>query len=83
MVDRPPSDRLSDQLVTLLRFPVAGNPALTKRQLAAHLGRSIRWVELRTAEGMPSIDPTRRNPSRRYPLRDVEEWLQRNGKLQR
>src|SRR5437879_861116 len=45
---------------------------LTKQQLAAHLGRSPRWIELRVKEGMPSTDPTVRYPQRRFRLSDVE-----------
>lgn len=48
---------------------------LTKRQLAQHLGRSERWVELRVRDGMPSVDPTRRSPQRRFRLDQVEAWL--------
>jgi hypothetical protein len=61
--------------VTVHAFPSAGAQLLTKQQLAQHLQRSTRWVELRTREGMPSIDPTRRYPGRRYNLHDVEQWL--------
>lgn len=48
---------------------------LAKRQLAAHLSRSTRWIELRVREGMPSEPPTRRFPHRRFRLVDVEAWL--------
>jgi hypothetical protein len=48
---------------------------LTKRQLATHLSRSSRWIELKVAEGMPSIAPTARYPHRRFRLADVELWL--------
>ena len=48
---------------------------VTKRQLATHLGRSSRWVELKVAEGMPSVAPTTRYPHRRFRLADVEAWL--------
>lgn len=48
---------------------------VTKQQLAAHLDRSPRWVELRVREGMPSEAPTRRYPQRRFRLSDVESWL--------
>jgi hypothetical protein len=51
------------------------NVLLTKRQLAAHLGRSTRWVEMRMREGLPSIPPTSRFPQRRFRLADVEEWI--------
>lgn len=53
-----------------------GDQILTKQQLAAHLGRSTRWVELKTREGMPSMDPTRRFPARRYRLAEVQAWLE-------
>lgn len=51
------------------------NALLSKKQLAQHLGRSERWVELRVREGMPSIDPTARYGGRRFSLADVEGWL--------
>jgi hypothetical protein len=50
-------------------------PMVSKKALAAHLGRSTRWVELRTAEGMPSIPPSKRFSTRRYNLAQVETWL--------
>ena len=50
--------------------------ALGKRQLAQHLGRSQRWIELKVTEGMPSIPPTTRYPHRRFVLAEVEHWLQ-------
>jgi hypothetical protein len=31
---------------------------------------------MRTAEGMPSLDPTRRFPARRYRLTEVQAWLE-------
>jgi hypothetical protein len=52
-----------------------GDQLLTKRQLAAALGRSARWIEMRVAEGMPSVGPTPRYPARRFRLADVEAWL--------
>ena len=48
---------------------------LTKKQLAAHLGRSERWVELRVREGMPVEEATDRCGRRRYDLWLVDEWL--------
>jgi hypothetical protein len=48
---------------------------LTKQQLAAHLDRSTRWIEMRVREGMPSEEPTTRFPHRRFKLADVEAWL--------
>lgn len=48
---------------------------LTKRQLARHLARSSRWIELKVNQGMPSIAPTERYRQRRFVLADVEAWL--------
>ncbi len=48
---------------------------LTKQQLARHLGRSTRWIELRVRDGMPSEPPTARFPHRRFRLTAVELWL--------
>lgn len=48
---------------------------LSKKQLAQHLGRSERWVELRVREGMPSVPPSARFGGRRFSLADVEGWL--------
>ena len=52
-----------------------GDVLLTKKQLAAHLGRSARWVELKVREGMPVEQATDRYGRRRYNLRLVETWL--------
>jgi len=52
-----------------------GGGVLTKQQLATHLGRSPRWVEIRVKQGMPSLDPTARYAQRRFRLADVEAWL--------
>lgn len=59
--------------VVQLRLPV--DHLVTKQQLAQHLGRSTRWVELRVREGMPSEPSTTRCPRRRFRLADVERWL--------
>lgn len=48
---------------------------VTKKQLAAHLGRSERWIELRAKEGMPVIEATDRLGRRMYPLQEVTDWL--------
>lgn len=48
---------------------------LTKQQLAAHLDRSPRWIEMRVSDGMPSEQPTARFPHRRFRLAEVEAWL--------
>jgi hypothetical protein len=47
-------------------------PWCTKQELAEHLGFSVRWVELRVREGMP----TRRMGQRlRFQISAVEAWL--------
>ncbi|MGI8863653.1 MAG: helix-turn-helix transcriptional regulator [Solirubrobacteraceae bacterium] len=60
---------------TVTQLSLAVEALLTKRQLAEHLGRSTRWVELRVREGMPSEPPTNRYPQRRFRLAEVEAWL--------
>lgn len=57
----------------VLAFPVKPRVTLTKRRLAAHYGRSIRWVEMRVAEGMPST--IGRDGRRLFELEAAEEWL--------
>jgi hypothetical protein len=49
-------------------------PLLTKKQLAAELGRSERWIELRQRDGLP-VASTDRFGRRRYRLADVQRWL--------
>jgi phage terminase Nu1 subunit (DNA packaging protein) len=61
----------------LVRLPARGQPLLTKKQLASHLGRSERWIELRVRDGMPVEEATDRYGRRRYDLRLVEAWLRR------
>lgn len=64
----------------VVKFPNRGHsPLLTKRQLANHLQRSTRWVELMVRdEGMPA-EWDRHRRERRYDLQAVETWLQRRG----
>ncbi len=59
--------------VTAIRRDVG--VVLNKRQLAEHLARSPRWIELKVGEGMPSIPPTARYAHRRFVLAEVEAWL--------
>lgn len=59
---------------TLHRLPTAAPQLLTKQQLAAHLQRSPRWIELRVNEGMPSENKDRYG-RRMFDLRRVESWL--------
>jgi hypothetical protein len=51
-----------------------GGGIVTKQQLADHLGRSTRWIELRVNEGMPS-EHTDRRGRRMFNVADVEAWL--------
>ena len=48
-------------------------PWLTKRQLAAHLSYSTRWVEIRMREGLPS---KLIGGQRRFHLSEVEAWIE-------
>ncbi len=47
-------------------------PWLSKKQLAAHVGFTTRWVELRVAEGMPC---QRWGNRLRFRVSEVEPWL--------
>ncbi len=47
-------------------------PWVNKAQVAAHLGRSKRWVELMAREGMPSSMIGGR---RAYRLSEVDAWV--------
>ncbi|HEY7830918.1 MAG TPA: hypothetical protein VIC06_10180 [Solirubrobacteraceae bacterium] len=61
----------------VVQLPVRGGAdrIVTKQQLASHLGRSPRWVEMRVKDGMPVIEGTDRYGRRRYNLRECEAWL--------
>lgn len=56
------------------RLPTFGPRLLTKQQLAQHLNRSPRWIELRVNEGMPSENLDRRG-RRLFDLHAVEDWI--------
>ena len=60
----------------LIQFPRTGHtPELTKRQLANHLRRSTRWVEIMVRDhGMPA-GWDRHHRERRFDLVAVETWL--------
>lgn len=45
---------------------------LSKREVAAHYGRSTRWIELRMREGLPSRMLGGR---RAFRLSEVEAWM--------
>jgi phage terminase Nu1 subunit (DNA packaging protein) len=57
------------------QLPAARSVLLTKKQLAVHLGRSTRWVELQVRRGLPVEAATDRFGGRRYDLAKVEAWL--------
>jgi hypothetical protein len=58
----------------LIRMPLppGTEPWLSKKQLAAHLGYSTRWVELRVKDGMPH---QRWGGHLRFQVSEVEPWL--------
>jgi hypothetical protein len=51
-------------------------PWRTRREIADHLGVSVRWVDYRIAEGMPS---KKLRGARRLRLSEVESWLERRA----
>ena len=51
-------------------------PWCTKQELAAHLGFSVRWVELRVREGMPA---RRMGQRLRFQVGAVEAWLEQGS----
>lgn len=61
----------------VIHLPVRSVPGrlLTKRQLAAALGRSTRWVELRMREGLPVAPRATPNEHARFDLTAVRAWL--------
>ena len=62
--------------MSLVAFPShASDIMLTKRQLAEHLGRSERWIELKMRDGLPCLPRTDRQGRRMFRLRSVEAWL--------
>lgn len=52
-------------------------PDLTKKQLAAELNVSERWIDYRVAEGMPKHQWTKRMV--RFRLGECREWLERRA----
>lgn len=68
---------------TVHRLPGTTGPRLiTKQQLAAHLGRSARWIEMRVNEGLPSENLDRYG-RRMFDLAAVEAWLQKGEHVAR
>lgn len=52
---------------------------LSKQSLAAHYAMSVRWVELRIAEGLPVADYMDKRP--RFRLSETDSWLRERGHL--
>jgi hypothetical protein len=69
------TDSKADMSARIYRLPAARPVLLTKKQLAAHLGRSTRWIELQMRRGLPVEIATDRFGARRYDLAKVEAWL--------
>lgn len=56
----------------VLPFPGRPEPWVTKAHLAAYLGRSNRWVELKVCDGVPSHMIGGR---RAFRISEVDQWL--------
>jgi predicted DNA-binding transcriptional regulator AlpA len=56
----------------VVAFPTKFEPWVTKAQVAAYFGRSTRWVELMTKQGLPSRMIGGR---RAYRLSEVDAWV--------
>ncbi len=52
---------------------------LSKQALAAHYAMSVRWVELRIADGLPVADYMEGRP--RLRLSETDPWLRERGHL--
>ena len=55
----------------------AQDPLIPKHLMAAHLGYSVRWLELRVAEGLPSY---REGARLMFRASEVEDWLMARAK---
>jgi hypothetical protein len=69
------TDSKANMNARVYQLPAARPVLLTKKHLAAHLGRSTRWVELQVRRGLPVEAATDRFGGRRYDLAKVEAWL--------
>jgi predicted DNA-binding transcriptional regulator AlpA len=58
----------------IIQFPHRTVPErwLTKKEIAVHVGYSVRWVEYRVLEGMPC---RRFGNQLRFRVSEVEAWL--------
>lgn len=64
-------------MAELVHFPTRHQPGrlLTKKQLAAELGRSTKWIELRMREGLPVEPRKTAHEHARFDLAKVRAWL--------
>lgn len=69
------TDSKANVSARVYQLPAACPVLLTKKQLAVHLGRSTRWVEMQMRCGLPVEAATDRFGGRRYDLAKVEAWL--------
>jgi hypothetical protein len=69
------TDSKANMSARIYQLPATRPVLLTKKQLAAHLGRSTRWIELQVRGGLPVEAATDRFGGRRYDLAKVEVWL--------
>jgi predicted DNA-binding transcriptional regulator AlpA len=63
---------MSTVVVLPVRRGARSEPWLSKRQIAAHYGRSTRWIELRVREGLPS---RMLGGKRAFRLSEVDTWI--------
>jgi hypothetical protein len=69
---------VNGETAKVIQLPSRGGEeiVLTKKQLAARLKRSERWVEIKVRdEGLPVLAETDRFGRRRYSLKAVEDWM--------
>jgi hypothetical protein len=69
------TDSKANVSARVYQLPAARPVLLTKKQLAVHLGRSTRWIEMQMRRGLPVEGATDRFGGRRYDLAKVESWL--------
>ncbi len=68
------TDSKANVSARVYQLPAARPVLLTKKQLAVHLGRSTRWVEMQMRRGLPVEAATDRFGGGRYDLAKVEAW---------
>jgi hypothetical protein len=76
----PSSRRCEDHNRTATLNAATGEAWLPLRLMAAQLGCSLRWLEYRVSEGMPTAVIAGRRKCRPS---EVERWLERHGYMRR